>query len=79
MLALVTSPIARYLAGAALVVGLLGYTYHLGRSHGEASVRSEIAAEAERRLRDAAKADEGAMRCAADPDCKFLSDGYRRD
>ena len=79
MLALIASPVARYLAGAAFVAGLLGYTYHLGRSHGSASVRSEIAAENAKRLNNAILADDDAKRCAADPKCRLQSDGFRRD
>jgi hypothetical protein len=78
MLALLASPIARYVAGAAFVVGLLGYTYHLGRSHGSASVRAQYAAEQERKLRDATKADDDALRCALSPECLRSNDGWRR-
>lgn len=79
MLALIASPIARYAAVAALVIGAFGYTYHLGRSHGEASVKAQIAADNARRVKDAIRADDDARRCAADPECLRKSDGHRRD
>jgi hypothetical protein len=78
MLALIASPIARYLAGAAFVVGLLGYTYHLGRSHGSASVRAEIAADNSKRLQEANRARDDAMRCAIDPECLRKPDAFLR-
>ena len=79
MLALISSPIGRSLALALAVAGALWWTYTEGRKSGEAQLRADIAAETNRRARDAATADDAAMRCAADPACRLRSDGFRRD
>jgi len=74
----VTLP-GRSLALALAVAGSLWWAYTEGRKSGEATLRAEIAAETERKLRDATKADDDAMRCAASPECRMQSDGFRRD
>ena len=79
MLALISSPIARYAVALVVILGALALIYREGRKNGEATLRAEIAAETERKLRDAATADDAAMRCAADPACRLRSDGFRRD
>jgi hypothetical protein len=78
MLALIASPIARYLAGAAFVGGLLGYVYHEGKRRGADSVRSEIAADNSKRLQEANRARDDAMRCAIDPECLRKPDAFLR-
>lgn len=79
MLTLIASPIARYAVALVVILGALALIYREGRKNGEATLRAEIAAEQERKLRNATKADDDAMRCAADPGCRLQSDGHRRD
>jgi len=79
MLALISSPIARYAVALVVILGALALIYREGRKSGEAQLRADIAAETNRRARDAATADDAAMRCAADPACRLRSDGFRRD
>lgn len=78
MLALTASPIARYAVALVVILGALALIYREGRKNGEASLRAEIAAEQERKLRNATKADDDAMRCAADPKCLRSPDKWIR-
>lgn len=78
MLGFMLSPLGRSLALALAVAGALWWTYTEGRKSGEATLRAEIADETERKLRDATKADDDAMRCASDPECLRSPDKWRR-
>jgi hypothetical protein len=56
-----------------------GTIYEVGRSHGGASVRADIAKEVRKKLNAAQTADDATTRCLADPQCRMSNDGYRRD
>ncbi len=65
--------------GAAVAVMGASVVYQLGRSHGGAEVREEIAKDTRKRLNNAQIADDAHNRCLADPACRVSNDGFRRD
>lgn len=78
MLAMFASPLARIAVVVGVILTGLWAVYREGKKAGEANVRAEIAAEQERRLRNATKADDDALRCALSPECLHSDDGWRR-
>lgn len=71
------------LGRAFIIAGLLGvalgwYTVHT-RNQALLAERARVQAEEQARVDKANKADDAARRCAADPRCRLLNDGFRRD
>jgi F0F1-type ATP synthase membrane subunit b/b' len=68
-----------YAVAALAIMAALGGVYHTIRKSGEDALKARQAEEISRRIDDANRADETARRCAADPSCGSMSDGFRRD
>lgn len=62
----------------ALSIGA-GLIHRDGYDRGVAAEKAALAADNARRLRDATRANDDALRCAGDPACRLRSDGFRRD
>lgn len=77
--ALVNTALGRALILAALIGVALGwYTIHT-RNQAVLAERARIQAEEQKRVQKSIDADDSAKRCALDPRCRLLSDGWRRD
>ena len=76
MIGILFSPIARYLAGAAAIVAILGGIYWKGHNDGKQAVETRIAAERADALAKRLQIERDAAPCLADPDC-VLSDPFR--
>ena len=73
---LLFTPLGRYLAGAALIVVILGGVYFKIRADAVAEVQAAATADVLRRTQDAIRAGDSVD---TDPDRVRESDGHRRD
>lgn len=78
MLAMFASPLARIAVIVGVILTGLWAVYREGKKAGEANVRAEIAADNSKRLQEANRARDDAMRCALDPECLRKPDPFLR-
>ena len=77
--AFINTKLGRTVIAAGLIVAAFGwYTLHVRNQAVQAERVRQQYEEAER-VRKATQADDAARRCATDPRCRLLNDGWRRD
>ena len=77
--AFINTKLGRTVIAAGLIVAAFGwYTLHVRNQAVQAERVRQKYEEAER-VRKATQADDAARRCATDPRCRLLNDGWRRD